>query len=465
MKQAKSVADSFWSRWFTVPVIAGVVGLSLILGFSSGSIVGARANHAPVQIAQETDEIAPSSETPSGKSGRKVDPIEDYQGALNLLKKKYYGGPIDEKKTRQLTYSAIRGMLASLRDQYTGFLDPAEWKDMRETTDGDFEGIGAVLSPDKGEIRVFELIEGSPADKTGIKPDDIIVRVNGTSVIGKDLTEVVKMIKGPRGTKVRISVLRNKKQQDFQITRARVIAPVVKWHMADYENKVGYIYLKEFNKKSVEQMEKAFEQLKQQGMKALIFDLRFNPGGLLETAVDVSSVFIPRDLKPELDNVVVTIREGTGTEMRRELRSSKYMADGMPLVVLVNEGSASASEIVSGAVKDYGVGTIIGERTFGKGKVQTLFPLDDGSALRLTTALYFPPARQDINFKVDAEGVRLPNTGGIVPDIEVTQPDDWRGPTDKDRTKDRQYQKALTFLRARLKGNTVAQATELVKKP
>ena len=380
-------------------------------------------------------------------SDRKSDPIADYRSTLQLLKKYSYGTNVDAKKTRQLTYEAIRGMLASLQDPFTSFLDPDDWAQMQSTTKGDFEGIGALLQPSGHEVKIAEPIEGSPAEKVGLQSDDIVVKVDGESVVGKNINEVVKRIKGKPGTKVKLGILRRKEVLTFVITRANVIPPVVKHEMIDKDRKIGYIFLKEFNERSTEQLNTAFESLKKQGMKALVFDLRGNPGGLLDTAIQVASTFIPRNSKEELKNVVVFTREGSGQESRRTLRGDAYQLDGIPFVVLVNEGSASASEIVSGAIKDYGVGTIIGERTYGKGRVQSLFPLGDASALRLTTALYFPPSHNDINFKHDEDGVRIPNTGGILPDIEVKQANNWKG--FKDKANDKQLQSGIEFLRSK----------------
>ena len=393
------------------------------------------------------------------------DPIEDYKEALGLLKKQYYGPAIDAPRTRKLTYEAIRGMLFSLRDMFSSFLDPNEWERFHADTSGNFEGIGAYLLPDGLFVKVARPIEGGPAEKAGIKANDVIVKVDGKSTKGRDIDEVVRSIKGPRGTKVHLSIKRGEQSLSFHLTRARVIPPTVEHWMEDKEARIGHIAFKDtFSERSIEQLEVAFRDLERQGMKALVFDLRSNPGGLLDVAIQVASTLIPPNQNRELNNVVVHIREGNGKEQTRNLQG-EYFRRQIPMVVLVNEGSASASEIVAGAVQDYGVGTIMGERTFGKGKVQTLFPLDDGSALRLTTALYFPPKRKDINFSRDENGRKIEGTGGIAPDIEVKQSDAWKKTEDfKDKVNDLQLKKALEFLRARLNGMTVAQATEQIQK-
>jgi carboxyl-terminal processing protease len=461
------------SQLLVAPAVLTLVSASLFSGYAYGRQVEKRKQRADdAQLVRfdpqgsthrgnpDRDQDSPGvilNDANAQAAGSDTDPVESYKTAIELLKKNYYGAPIDDKKTQQLTYEAIRGLLFSLRDQFTSFLDPDEWSQMQATTHGDFEGIGAMLAEEKPDIKVVEPIETGPAEKMGIKTDDIIVRVNDVSVIGKDLNDVVRMIKGAAGTRVKLTVLRGKETKTFQITRARVEPPVVKYWMEDPKAKIGHILLKEFNEKSMDQMNHAFEDLQRQGMKALVFDLRYNPGGLLDVAIDVASVFIPRNSASKLKNNAVIIREGSGHEQGRPLQpvDTSYQRH-VPMVVLVNENSASASEIVSGAIKDYGVATLIGERTYGKGRVQTLFPLDDGSALRLTTALYFPPKHNDINFKRDEDGNRIPNTGGILPDLELKQSDKWKSEDFKDKVNDTQLQTALEFLRARLAGQPTA---------
>jgi carboxyl-terminal processing protease len=467
---------SLWARLILVPITVGLISASLIVGYASGELWPSHPAHADsangaayrVQTAQNDSQDssdradrANSEETPR----QPVDPLSTYNETLSLLKQNYYGAPIDSKKTRQLTYEAIRGMLGSLKDQFTSFLDPDEWSQMQATTKGDFEGIGAMLDQRDGvSVKVIRPIETSPAEKVGLKAEDIIVSVDGQSVKGRPINDVVRLIKGPRGTRVRLGVQRGKEIKEFVITRARVEPPVVQHWMEDDREKIGHIVLSEFNEKSVDQINAAYAALESQGMRALVFDLRYNPGGLLDTAVAVGSIFIPENANPDLkDNSVVIIREGGGQEKGLPLRPSEHIHKQVPLVLLVNDNSASASEIVAGAIKDYGVGTLIGERTFGKGRVQTLFPMDDRSALRLTTALYFPPKHYDINFLRDEDGNRIENTGGVKPDIEVKANPKWRGDF-RDKANDNQLQAALTYLRARLENRSMAQAAELVNK-
>src|SRR5581483_3479197 len=466
MRRTQEGFRSVWSRLLIVPAVLGLIFASMLVGYAGSDLWsdgigehrrGAHSLQMAWFNADEGDKSAGDSQ-----AAQNSDPLENYKTALNLLKKEYYGAPITAKKTQQLTYEAVRGMLDSLKDQFTSFLDPDDWSQMQATTRGDFEGIGALLQQDDPSVKVVKPIETSPAEKVGIKADDIITAVDGKPILGKNLNEVVGLIKGKSGTSVRLGILRGKTPMEFVIKRALVEPPVVKYWLEDKESKIGHILLTDFNEKSIEQMEKAFADLERQGMRALVFDLRYNPGGLLNVAIDVASVFIPPDKNRELKNAVVYVKEGTGREQAYRLKEAEFTHPQIPLVVLTNSYSASASEIVSGAIKDYGIGTILGERTFGKGLVQSLFQLGDNSALRLTTAKYYTPKHTDINRKRDEDGDPIPGSGGIVPDIEVKQSPDWKAEDFKDKTHDLQLQKALAFLRARLSGKTLAQATQEV---
>lgn len=468
----KNQKDNFFSRFVIVPIAATLISGSILTGYGSQRVFPAKAKAASISVetAQYVADDNPAAKANSlpvddGTAGQSGNPIKDYKVALDLLKKNYYGEPLDTKKTRQITFDGIRGMLGGLRDVYTSFFSPEEWKAMQEENSGSFEGIGALLKPNEAEktkeIVVKEPIEGSPADKAGIKANDVIVKVNNVSVIGKTTTEAVKLIRGPGGTKVHLSVVRGKQSLEFTIVRAAVESPHMKYVMEDPTAKVGRITLDFFSEKSAEQIAHALAELKKKGAKAIILDLRGNPGGLLTAAIDISSIFVPRDLKPELNNIVVISKEGSGRESSRKLRGDFYMLDNLPFAVLVNEGSASASEIVTGCIKDYGVGTIIGERTYGKGKVQSLYPLPGNCGVKVTTALYYLPSHKDINYQSDEDGNRVPKTGGIMPDIIVSQPD--ANPKKSDKENDVQMQKALEFLRARVQGMTTQQATNTVK--
>jgi carboxyl-terminal processing protease len=426
-----------WRR-LTVPVLFALVAVPMFLGFAGpdkpfGNIFSMSA----------------------ARAAEDAGPYEAYQQALGLLKKEYYGDPITPEKSDKLTIAAIRGMLFSLNDPFTSYLDKKEWKAMQQTTRGDFDGIGAELEPFGQDVRIKRPIPDTPAYRIGVKPGDIILSVvtydskgaivKTRSTHGKDLDEVVTWIKGPAGTKVGLNIMRKgaAKELNFVITRAHVEPAVVRYWMEDNENKIGHILLNEFNEKSDEQLDRAMTALEHQGMKALVFDLRYNPGGLLKVAVDIGSRFI--DSGP-----VVIIQEKNGQRQKLNVDQDQHNHKRLPTVVLVNENSASASEIVAGAIKDNNAAELVGQHTFGKGLVQTLFPLDDGSALRLTTAKYFTSAGNDISNKYDDERRPIFGTGGIKPDVEVKQSENWVDQNFDDKANDTQLKKALDILRQKL---------------
>lgn len=370
-------------------------------------------------------------------------PVGLYWDVLSRLRNHYYQ-PVNEK---QLTYAAIRGMLAALHDPYTRFMDPNEYRSMQEDTRGDFFGIGAQLQEKEGQIVIYRPIEGSPADKAGVKSGDVIVEVDRKPVAGLRVDDVVKRIRGPRGTKVELTVRRKGegKLLHISIVRDLITSPVVYSYMEDEKLGIGRIRLEQFNEKCDQLLVQKVRELEGNGLRALILDLRYNPGGLLNVAVDVASRFIE-------NGVVVQIQEKNGQVTKLHAERGRALKP-YPLVVLVNEWSASASEIVAGAIRDNGRGVIVGETTFGKGLVQTIFQLQDNSAVAITTAKYLTPSGYDLNRKVDPEGNEI-RRGGIQPDIVVKQSEEM---TDvDDRAHDVQLQKAVEYLREKLTSAGVA---------
>jgi len=337
-------------------------------------------------------------------------PVELYWDVLSRLRSHYY----QQVNEKQLTYAAIRGMLASLHDPYTRFMDPTEYRSMQEDTRGDFFGIGAQLQEKEGQIVIYRPIEGSPADKAGIKAGDVIVEVDRKPVAGMRVDDVVKKIRGPRGTKVELTIRRKgeAKLLHISIVRDLITSPVVYSYMEDEKLGIGRIRLEQFNEKCDQLLVQKVRELEAKGLRALILDLRYNPGGLLNVAVDVASRFID-------NGVVVLIQEKNGQITKLHAERGRALKP-YPLVVLVNEWSASASEIVAGAIRDNKRGVIIGETTFGKGLVQTIFQLQDSSAVAITTAKYLTPSGHDLNRKVDPDGNEI-RRGGIQPDIVVKQ--------------------------------------------
>ncbi len=459
-------------QWSLLILAMGIGSVSFMLSYANASRRPQNElREEPVVIREDVPgEMVPSYSphtnlASSGKKEPKLAPgtLGNYNEVLQVLKTNYYSSPFESRQKRHLTYEAIRGMIFSLKDQFSNFLDPDDWNQMLATTEGDFEGIGALLEQDGDNLRVVRPIEGSPAEAAGIKSGDCISSVDGNAVNGKNINSVVRKIKGKEGTKVKVGIFRGSEKLEFDLTRTLVEPPVVKFWMEDDNDKIGHIVLMEFNEKSVPQLQKAIDKLENLGMKALVFDLRYNPGGLVETSVDVASLFIQKDSVPALRNVVVYTAENGGKEKAMHLRDPEFAIQKTPILLLANGSTASAAEIVSGSMKDYGVATIMGERTYGKGRVQTLYPLEDGSALKLTTSLYYPPKHYDLNFERDEDGGKIEGTGGILPDIEVRQSPKWRPEDFNNKTDDLQLQTALRFLRSRLHGKTVAQASYEVR--
>jgi carboxyl-terminal processing protease len=365
-------------------------------------------------------------------NARDLDPLTTYNRVLQVVQEKYYDELPNDK---ELTYAAVRGMLNTLDDPYTRFLDPKEYRQLRDENQGSFEGVGASLAPrpdENGYIHIVRPIRGGPAATAGIQRGDRIMKIDGKSVVGMSVDEAVGQIRGRAGTVVKLTIKRDGEKQplEFSIRREPVEHPVLDYRMD--EGNIGYIGLTQFNELADQKVERAIRELERDGMKGLVLDLRGNPGGLLDAAIDISSRFVPSGR-----NVVIIVESGGDREVR-QTNPRKQMTSKVPVVVLVNKGSASASEIVAGAVKDNKTGTVVGTTTFGKGLVQTVVPLEDGSACMITTAKYLTPSGLDINRGRDKRG-------GVDPDIqiEVTEEQFFRG-------EDPQLAKALELLHQRI---------------
>jgi len=339
-----------------------------------------------------------------GAQQNQLNPLETYNEVLQDLKTDYVGSL---KSDREMTYDAVRGLLHALDDPYTRFLDPVGFRSMQEESQGEFVGIGAPLQgrpTNEGYVRILRPLRDYPAMKAGIRAGDLISKVDGKSIVGLTVDQVVKRIRGKEGEKVVLTVLRGEKTLDITIVRQRVEFETVSTRMLP--GKIGYVWLAQFNEVADEKISAAYRAFTRQGMKGLILDLRGNPGGLLDAAVDVSSRFVPRG-RP----VVIIVGPGGQRETRRS-KPGRQFTPQVPLVVLINSTSASASEIVSGAIQDNKAGTLVGTTTFGKGLVQTVVPLQDGSATMITTHKYLTGGGHDIN---RYRGRR----GGVSPDVVV----------------------------------------------
>ncbi len=399
--------------------------IAFLLGFMLPDFLGFSPDGAKAAVTMLPTRLAHITGTPPMRAGSYLPLIATYSRVMNDMNEHYYG-KVDIK---EVTYDAIRGALASLGDPFTRFIDPEAFKTMQEENQGNFTGIGALLeSTDNGEVAVKEPLPDTPAIKAGVKSGDVITEVDGKSVVNMDIDDVVKLIRGEENTTVKLTVRRGEEHIVISIVRKVVQTQTVTFKMQDEKDKIGYIRLYQFNEQADTKFTEAYNKLEKQGMKALIFDLRGNPGGLLDMAVRIGSDFVKK-------GDIVIIRDRGGKETAIPARSDRT-AVNCPVVVLVDGSSASASEIVSGAIKDYKVGTLVGEKTFGKGLVQTLLPMIDGSATAITTSKYLTPNKIDIHKK------------GIEPDIKVKLGDDFDN--DKPETDD-QLQAGLTALRVQMK--------------
>lgn len=327
--------------------------------------------------------------------------IEQFANVLSIIQSDYVDA--DKIEPKKLIYGAMQGMVSSL-DNHSQFMEPDEFREMKSETEGEFGGLGIEIAIKDGLLTIVAPIEGTPAAKAGILAGDRMVKIDGKSTRDIKLNEAVKKLRGRPGTSVSITILREEENKllDFTLTRALIkIDSVKEAKIIDQESKIGYIKLAEFQEKTAIDLDLALAKLKAEGMQALVLDLRNNPGGLLDVSVDVSSRFI---LKGE---VIVSTKGRMNSQDAVFKSQGKDLYIDFPLVVLVNKGSASASEILAGAIQDHHRGIILGTKTFGKGSVQTVIPLRDGSALRLTTAKYYTPNNKTIQGE------------GIVPDVVV----------------------------------------------
>lgn len=405
------------NKKFWKGVLTGALGMVLIIVIAVGTAVAEN-----VLIIEKNPNIAIQQASESDSR-----PISDkVQTKLNTLEKYVQSGflfDIDQKKLEEYLY---KGYIAGLNDIYSAYYTKEEFEQMNESISGTYYGIGVMVSKDKeGQISVVRVFENCPGAEAGILPNDRIVKVGDVLVTGMELNEVVKHIKGEEGTKVAITVFRESDNEyhEVEVERRNVENPTVTHEML--ENQIGYLQITEFDEITVTQFEQAMQDLEQQGMKGLIIDVRNNSGGLLSSVVKILEGILP-------EGKIVYTKD-------KNEQGKTYMSEGKtpftkPMAVLVNENSASAAEIFSGAIKDYKLGTLIGKTTFGKGIVQTVLPLSDGSALKMTVSRYYTPS-----------GVCIHETG-ITPDIEVTLDETLQQQINIEKSQDTQLQKAMEIV-------------------
>jgi carboxyl-terminal processing protease len=381
-------------RWIAIAA-AFLATFMLGLGIGNGSVTFGTPRYASV-----------SKDLPVNLSYVDVEKLYD------SLRKSYDG----QLKEKDLIEGLKKGLVNAAGDQYTQYLGPEEAKEFNNDLTGTFSGIGARLMQDENEMVMIEVpLAGYPAEKAGLKARDIIIEIDGKSTEGLSVSDAVEKIRGKEGTKVKLTVVRDKKQQlSFEITRATITTPSVESQVL--EGNVGYMQVSRFDTKTGVLAQKAAQEFKAAGVKGVVLDLRNNPGGTLDAAVDLSSLWLTKDkmvLQEKRDGVVIKTYDSTGTAVLQ----------GVPTVVLINEGSASASEITAGALKDNSVATLMGEKSFGKGSVQTIEELPNGGILKVTIARWFRPNGKNI----DKEGIE--------PDKKITRTEE-ELKTGKDSQKD-----------------------------
>ena len=366
------------------------------------------------------------SQSPEGQTEEEYyNEIVDKVQLLEAYISRFYLDNMDKEKIKEKIY---KGVMESLEDPYSVYYTEEEYKSLMESNQGKYVGIGAYVSQDiqTGIITITKPFENGPAYKAGILPGDIIYKIDGESVEQKEITEVVAEMKGIAGTKVNVEVIREGeiKPLTFTVTRADIEVPTIEYEML--ENKVGYIKVTEFDEVTATQFREAVDDLEKKAMTGLVIDLRDNPGGMLTTVVDMLDRVVGKGLLLSTKD-----KNGEGSEYKATDPDKLTV----PLCVLINKNSASASEVFAGAIQDYKVGTLVGTTSFGKGIVQSIMPLKDGSAIKVTVAHYYTPEGRDIH-KV-----------GVTPDVEVELDEEAAKMPVIPKDKDNQLQKAIESLK------------------
>ena len=382
-----------------------VVGNQLPTGMVQSAFQGQTPTTQPTEVVTDVCTSYASASTPEELKTLFAPFWESWQ----LLHENFVDQPLDDVA---LMRGAIRGMLAATGDKHTSYMDPTEFKQANTSMEGEYEGIGAWVDTTGDYLTIIAPMKGSPAEAAGLKANDVVIAVDGEDQTGVPGDLVLQKILGPAGEPVTLTIRRGDETLEFTIVRAKISVPVVDYQML--ENDIAYIALTTFNDQATEQLREALDELMAQNPKGLILDLRNNGGGYLSTAIEVASEFIPK-------GVIMYEEYGDGT---REVYNAKRggRATEIPLVVLVNEGTASASEIVAGAIQDHGRGKLVGTQTYGKGSVQNWIPLSsEDSGVRITIARWLTPNGKQIN------------NVGLTPDVVVEMSDNYvQVPSDTD---------------------------------
>lgn len=341
-----------------------------------------------------------------------------FSDVLATIKEKYYKQPVSEK---DLFYGALKGLVSGIGDNYSVFFDPKQANDLKVELSGSFEGIGAEIGSKKGVVTIIAPLEGTPADKAGLKAGDQILSINEKDALGISLDEAVSLIRGPRNSVVKLQIMREgfQRPQEFSIQRDVIDIKSVRYEIKD--NNTAYLRVSYFNEDTLAEFEEATRKISAASPKGIILDLRDNPGGYLYDAVEMAGWWTGEKL--------IVYERGKDGQDKKHISGRPAIFDKVPTIVLVNKGSASASEILAGALQDYKLAKILGETTFGKGTVQELIELKDGSMIKITVAQWLTPLKREIEEK------------GIEPDIKVEMRD-----KDQEQSKDLQLDKAIQLL-------------------
>jgi len=348
--------------------------------------------------------ISISSSNLYSKSDETYDSLRMMIDIMEIIDVNY----VDETKPKDLVVGAINGVVRTL-DPYSQFMDEKAYKEVKTETQGSYGGIGLRITMQDNVLTVLTPMADTPAYFAGILPDDKIVKIDSTATEGMSSDEAVKLMRGNPGTKVVLTIFRPATKQElvFELKRKDIKIETVKKQMI--ENNIGYIRLSEFNAQSAGDITKMLKDLSKDGMTSLILDLRNNPGGLLDSAIEICSLFIPEE------SLVVSTKGRDKIQEQHYITKKKPLYPNMPVIILINRGSASASEIVAGTLQDYKRALVIGGNSFGKGSVQTIIPLSDGNALRLTIAKYYLPSGRTIAQRTEKKDIKR----GLDPDIKI----------------------------------------------
>jgi carboxyl-terminal processing protease len=420
------------ARLFALFLVAALaIGAAYVAGFATAVEVRERAlETALVSQSGSPDAAVGGTSVPTRSTSPAADNFGVFWEAWKVVQDEFYG---ELPENLDVTYGAIRGSLRALGDPYTVFTDPEDTAVNRPNLEGEFEGIGAYVTQNEdGQLVIQTPMRGQPAERAGVLPGDIVVKVDGQDIGGMDINDAVLLIRGPKGTTVELTIFREGEEDvlTIPVVRDRIEIPSVNQaRLLEEEGapEVGYLQLTEFAADTRVELEKEMDALRAGGAEALIVDVRNNPGGFLSTAIEVSSEFI--------DEGVIVIQEDNEGHRKREFaRPGGHWLD-LPVVVLVNRGSASASEILAGAIRDHDRGLLVGDTTFGKGSVQNVHTLSDESQLRVTVAVWLTP-----------DG-HLIHEQGIAPDVEIAITDE-----DREAERDPQLEAAIQSARDLIEG-------------